>query len=57
MRKVNVMKGDMFFQWKYGFYALYFVMILIYYVIFCALPYIFSYIRSFGKEVQLLSYW
>lgn len=34
MRKVNVMKGDMFFQWKYGFYALYFVMILIYYVIF-----------------------
>lgn len=34
MRKVNVIKGDMFFQWKYGFYMLYFLMIIIYYVIF-----------------------
>lgn len=34
MRKVNVIKGDMFFQWKYGFYMLYLLMIIIYYVIF-----------------------
>ena len=34
MRKVNVIKGDMLFQWKYGFYMLYFLMIIIYYVIF-----------------------
>ena len=27
-------KGDMFFQWKYGFYMLYLLMIIIYYVIF-----------------------
>ena len=34
MRKVNVIKGDMLFQWKYGFYMLYLLMIIIYYVIF-----------------------
>lgn len=34
MRKVNVIKGDMFLQWKYGFYMLYLLMIIIYYVIF-----------------------
>ena len=34
MRKVNVIKVDMFFQWKYGFYMLYLLMIIIYYVIF-----------------------
>ena len=34
MRKVNVIKGDMFFQWKYGFYMLYLLMIIIYYMIF-----------------------
>lgn len=34
MRKVNVIKGDMLFQWKYGFYMLYFLMIIIYYAIF-----------------------
>ena len=34
MRKVNVIKGDMFFQWKYGFYMLYLFMIITYYVIF-----------------------
>ena len=34
MIKVNVIKGDMFFQWKYGFYMLYLLMIIIYYVIF-----------------------
>ena len=34
MRKLNVIKGDMIFQWKYGFYALYFLMIIIYLVVF-----------------------
>lgn len=34
MRKVNVIKGDMFFQWKYGFHMLYLLMIIIYYMIF-----------------------
>ena len=34
MRKINVIKGDMTFQWKYGFYALYFLMIIIYLVVF-----------------------
>ena len=34
MRKVNVIKGDMLFQWKYGFYMLYLLMIIIYFVIF-----------------------
>lgn len=34
MRKVNVIKGDVIFQWKYGFYGLYFLMIIIYMVIF-----------------------
>ena len=34
MRKINVIKGDMIFQWKYGFYALYFLMIIIYLVVF-----------------------
>ena len=34
MRKLNVIKGDMTFQWKYGFYALYFLMIIIYLVVF-----------------------
>ena len=34
MRKVNVIKGDMLFQWKSGFYMLYLLMIIIYYVIF-----------------------
>ena len=34
MRKANVIKGDMIFQWKYGFYGLYILMIIIYIVIF-----------------------
>lgn len=34
MRKLNVIKGDMKFQWKYGFYFLYAIMIIIYLVIF-----------------------
>ncbi|MGN1187493.1 MAG: ABC transporter permease [Lachnospiraceae bacterium] len=34
MRKLNVIKGDVVFQWKYGFYGLYFLMIIIYLVIF-----------------------
>ena len=34
MRKVNVIKGDVIFQWKYGFYGLYFLMIIIYLSIF-----------------------
>lgn len=34
MRKLNVIKGDMRFQWKYGFYGLYFLLIMIYLVIF-----------------------
>lgn len=34
MRKANVIKGDMIFQWKYGFYGLYFLIVIIYLVIF-----------------------
>ena len=34
MRKINVIKGDMIFQWKYGFYLLYFLMIIIYMMLF-----------------------
>lgn len=34
MRKIYLIKGDMFFQWKYGFYSLYCLMIIIYMVIF-----------------------
>ena len=34
MRKLNVIKGDMKFQIKYGFYALYFILIIVYFVIF-----------------------
>ena len=34
MRKANVIKGDMIFQWKYGFYMLYFIIIVIYLVLF-----------------------
>lgn len=34
MRKVNVIKGDMIFQWKYGFYMLYFWVIIVYLFIF-----------------------
>lgn len=34
MRKLNVIKGDVLFQWKYGFYGLYFLIILIYLIIF-----------------------
>lgn len=34
MRKLNVIWGDMVFQWKYGFYALYFLMIIIYLMLF-----------------------
>ena len=34
MRKINVIRGDVRFQWKYSFYALYFLMIIIYLVIF-----------------------
>lgn len=34
MRKINVIRGDMLFQWKYGFYALYCLMIVIYSVLF-----------------------
>ena len=34
MRKVNVIKGDIVFQWKYGFYLLYALIILIYMIVF-----------------------
>lgn len=34
MRTANVIKGDIRFQWKYGFYFLYLVMIVIYMMIF-----------------------
>lgn len=34
MRKLNVIKGDMKFQWKYGFYFLYVIIIIIYFMIF-----------------------
>lgn len=34
VRKINLIKGDMFFQWKYGFYGLYCLMTIIYLVIF-----------------------
>lgn len=34
MRKLNVIKGDMKFQWKYGFYFLYVIIITIYFMIF-----------------------
>lgn len=34
MRKWNVIKGDMVFQWKYGFYLLYFIMTILYLTIF-----------------------
>ncbi|MGN0142698.1 MAG: ABC transporter permease [Roseburia sp.] len=37
MRKINVIKGDIIFQWKYGFYLLYFIMIIIYTSIFSCL--------------------
>lgn len=34
MRKINVIKGDLVSQWKYGFYLLYLLIIVIYMVIF-----------------------
>lgn len=34
MRKINVIKGDIVFQWKYGFYLLYVIMTIIYLSIF-----------------------
>lgn len=34
MRKLHVMKGDMVFQWKYGFYLLYVILCVIYMMIF-----------------------
>ena len=34
MRQANVIKGDIFFQWKYGFYLLYILCILVYMIIF-----------------------
>lgn len=34
MRIINVIKGDMRFQWKYGFYFLYLILIIIYMLIF-----------------------
>ena len=34
MRKINVIKGDMTFQWKYGFYFLYALLVIIYMMIF-----------------------
>lgn len=34
MRKINVIKGDMMFQWKYGFYFLYGIMLVIYFILF-----------------------
>lgn len=34
MRKINVLKGDMIFQWKYGFYILYFLLVIIYSILF-----------------------
>ena len=43
MRKLNVIKGDMIFQWKYGFYALYFLMIIIYLVV-------FSFFKGYVKD-------
>ena len=30
MRTINVIKGDIQFQWKYGFYLLYFIMVVLY---------------------------
>lgn len=30
MRKINVIKGDILFQWKYGFYLLYFILVVLY---------------------------
>lgn len=32
MRKWNVLKGDIMFQWKYGFYFLYFIMVILYFI-------------------------
>lgn len=37
MRKLHVIKGDIIFQWKYGFYLLYFIMTIIYLTIFAYL--------------------
>ncbi len=34
MRQTNVIKGDILFQWKYGFYLLYVLVILVYVIIF-----------------------
>ncbi|WP_022762165.1 fluoroquinolone export ABC transporter permease subunit [Butyrivibrio sp. AD3002] len=34
MRQANVIKGDIIFQWKYGFYFLYVLVILVYMIIF-----------------------
>lgn len=34
MRKINVIRGDIIFQWKYGFYFLYFLMVIIYMIMF-----------------------
>ena len=34
MRQANVIKGDIVFQWKYGFYLLYLLVILVYTIIF-----------------------
>lgn len=34
MRKMNVIKGDMVFQWKYGFYFLYALVLFVYMIIF-----------------------
>lgn len=34
MRKLNLIKGDVFFQWKYGFYFLYFLLLFVYFILF-----------------------
>ena len=34
MRRLNVIKGDILFQWKYGFYFLYVILTIIYMMIF-----------------------
>ena len=34
MRQANVIRGDIVFQWKYGFYLLYLLVIMVYMIIF-----------------------
>jgi fluoroquinolone transport system permease protein len=34
MRKISIIKGDIVFQWKYGFYFLYVLVLFVYMIIF-----------------------